>query len=177
MDSFPHDEPGARLAVTRRYHGHFDPASPNWPRPRVVLLVTVPAIHPAGGHVDFLIDTGASKSVLHPADAFRIGFTPEQLTTPQPWPTETFTGIGGSVREYVFSARYGFVFMDQSTKTIEGQISVAPYSSANARLPSLLGWDVLRYFELTASWWNRQLCLDELPPGAEQLIGQVHVPR
>src|SRR3546814_13664840 len=63
----------------------------------------------AGGHfvvtatvngvpVDFLIDTGASDIVLSPADAQRLGYSPENLSFTRPYVTANAIGRGAPIR-------------------------------------------------------------------------------
>jgi len=49
--------------------GFFDPALPSWPRPMIRVLLYLPGISTRWAPVDFLLDTGAGTSVVHPLDA------------------------------------------------------------------------------------------------------------
>jgi hypothetical protein len=141
----------------------FDESSPAWPVPMVRVLLYVPAAVPLWRPVDFMLDTGASASVLNPTQALlQVGFRREQLTRPQRWRKETFRGIGNDVVEYVLDASYGWFFGDGSYRLIAGPIRVAPYSEQSARLPSLLGWDILQHFQISMNWRAKIITLDEL---------------
>jgi hypothetical protein len=147
--------------VTRTFYGTFDPASPEWPVPLVRAHLYVPGITTTWQIAEFLLDTGASSTILHPAQAVAVGFTLDQLQTPQPWDREAVSGVGGDVTNYVLPAGYGFVFPDASTKVLRGAIRVAPLTPESARLPSLLGWDVLQYFRVVTDWAVREVSLTE----------------
>jgi hypothetical protein len=70
--------------LTRRYYGTFDPASPTWPVPKVRVLLYIPNITTSWKSVDFLVDTGASRTLLNPTKALlQVGFMRQQLTVPQ----------------------------------------------------------------------------------------------
>jgi hypothetical protein len=57
--------------------------------------------------VDFLIDTGASVSLLNPTQAIvQIGFTREQLARRQPWRREIVSGIGSNMEEYILDTSF-----------------------------------------------------------------------
>jgi hypothetical protein len=49
------------------------------------------------------------------------------------------------------TARYAFVHEAGEREIIDEQILVAQLTPGTQRLPSLLGWDVLRRFELTTN--------------------------
>src|SRR3546814_873500 len=51
-----------------------------------------------GWRVDFLIDTGASEIVLSPADAQRLGYSPENLSFTRQYVTANGIGRGAPIR-------------------------------------------------------------------------------
>lgn len=109
----------------------------------------------------FLLDTGASHTILHPAQAVAVGFTLDHLQTPQPWDREAVSGVGGDVTNYVLPAGYGFYFPDGSTKMLRGAIRVAPLTPQSVSLPSLLGWDVLQHFRVVTDWAADEVSLTD----------------
>lgn len=131
--------------------GYFDPnvAHP-WPRVRVGILVT--DITRDWAVVEFVLDTGASATCLHPADALGVpGIDLTMLTDPTRWgAVETFTGIGGGVRYFTTPVRYGLFRANGQVHFLDGTINVAQWTMTNQTLPSLLGWDVLEKFRLYA---------------------------
>ncbi|MHB8375466.1 MAG: hypothetical protein ACYDEB_00715 [Dehalococcoidia bacterium] len=42
---------------------------------------------------------------------------------------------------------------------MQGDIRIAELTIGNSRLPSLLGWDLLQHFGITADWANRTISL------------------
>jgi len=131
--------------------GRFDPNYTHpWPRVRVGVLLT--GISQAWAVVDFVLDTGASATCLHPSDAIQeVGIDPVMLTDPSQWPTAvTFSGVGGGVDYFVTPARYALLHDDGQVQYIDGTINVARWNAGNQTLPSLLGWDVLGKFSLFA---------------------------
>jgi hypothetical protein len=131
----------------------------------VRVLLYVPAAVSLWRPVDFMLDTGASATVLNPTQAIvQVGFRRDQLTRPQPWRKETARGVGSDVVEYVLDASYGLYFSDGTYRLIGGPLRVAPYSEHAARLPSLLGWDFLQHFQVSMNWRAKVVTLDELDP-------------
>ena len=126
--------------------------------PRVLASIQLVGISPSWTGVDFLVDTGAGWSCLHPADARRAGVAASALVSPDQWPEMvTVQGVGGIVQYFVAPVRYAFRHHDGTTQYIDDRIHVAPRTPLNAGLPSLLGWDVLSRFGLLADWSSRRL--------------------
>ena len=100
--------------------------------------------------VDFVLDTGASVTCLHPSDAIQeVGIDPVVLTDPTRWANVTaFGGIGGATSYFTTPAEYALVHSDGQITLIDGTINVAQWTPANQSLPSVLGWDILEHFSL-----------------------------
>jgi hypothetical protein len=139
--------------------GFFDPES-DTPYPVVWVTLELPSRGVAGQRVPFLIDTGATTSCLHPFDAARFLIRPDELDDANRWQrSESHGGVGGHGRYYVVDAVYTFAHEDGTTQSIDGEVRIAQFTNANAELPSLLGWDVLQQFALTADWRTKTITL------------------
>jgi hypothetical protein len=132
--------------------GYFDPGYAHpWPRVRVGVLLT--DITQDWIVVEFVLDTGASATCLHPSDALGVsGIDLTMLTDAARWSvTSTFRGIGGGVSYFTTPAQYGFLHDDGRLYIVDGTINIAQWTLTNQSLPSLLGWDVLANFSLYAN--------------------------
>ena len=129
-------------------HGRFSPAS-GWPVPWLRVLLFLPGISPRWRPVTFLLDTGCAESILHPTDAaHRIGIPEDRLRQPALWP-DVSVGMGvGGLATFRVPAQDGVLDESGRIELVEGQIRIAELTSASQSLPSLLGWDVLRDFEI-----------------------------
>jgi hypothetical protein len=79
------------------------------------------------------------------------------------WPEVTSSiGVGGSTNIFPIPARYGFIDESGDVEIIDGRIRVAQLTSANQGLPSLLGWDVLKEFEILINQRAGSLALRRL---------------
>ncbi len=142
--------------------GFFDPHSTR-PVPKVRVSLFLPGISTDDAHVDFLLDTGASTTCLHPRDARAVGISAARLLLPDRWPRQrSAAGIGGSSLYYLVPAHYAFEHDNGQWEIHEGEILVAQLQPANERLPSLLGWNILQRFRITAEWASRQITLENV---------------
>jgi predicted aspartyl protease len=88
-------------------------------------------LHP----VEFLVDTGADRTILSPLDAMRLGLNLDTLESGLP-----STGVGGQA----------------ATRTIEAVLTIDSFSTpltltiveTSRPIPSLLGRDVISHFAL-----------------------------
>ena len=140
--------------------GFFDPATPG-PVPRVRVLVLSPQITQGWVPVDFLLDTGAASTCLHPIDAiFTVGIDPRALADPQCWSQpRTYGGVGGRGVYYIVPITYGFEHLGGHLQTISGELAIAQPQLHNAGLASLLGRDLLQYFHVSIDWPRQHLTL------------------
>lgn len=113
-------------------------------RPRVRARLIIPRLG-VNGRVNFLVDTGATITTLHPDDGRRVNCPFDELRTPR-----NMAGVGGSNR--YFQEPAVVVLYDRAgTHTFDIELLVSkphPPSAANphpvvSRPPSLLGRDVL----------------------------------
>ena len=102
-------------------------------------------------------------SCLHPIDANLILKIPRsRLVDRRQWATRVnASGVGGASRYFVEPATLTFANDDGSAEAIETEIWIAEMTLANQRLPSLLGWDILRHFRLITD--GKTVTLDRLP--------------
>ncbi|MEX0784050.1 MAG: hypothetical protein WD557_15525 [Dehalococcoidia bacterium] len=113
----------------------------------------------------FLVDTGASRTVIHPRDARELlGIPEENLISPPPsWgPPVSGLGVGGGSSYFELPGTIGFTDNTGPPATFPLTFGLAPLTPANASLPSLLGRDILQYFELTRNWPKRVIQLERV---------------
>ena len=141
--------------------GHF---GLNFARPMPVVRASLhlPGITSSFVALDFLLDTGATSTCLHPQDAIvRVGISPAALATPHLWPSVTSSqGIGGPAGYYSHPAVYAFRHDDGTWQQIDEEICIAQPSPTNAVLPSLLGWNLLQHFKITIDWATQRVSLE-----------------
>ena len=133
--------------------GYFDP-NYSGPLPMVRVGLFLPQITSSWVPIDFLLDTGADATVLHPQDAlFRVGIDPTTLDRPDLWPNrQPMGGVGGAGECYIHPAHYAFRHDDGRLQTLSREICIARPDNANQTLESLLGWDVLQQFRVSLDW-------------------------
>ena len=104
---------------------------------------------------------------IHPLDAIvRVGISPATLTGPAAWPrTDSHFGIGGAAQYFVCDATYAFRDTNGEWFQIKEEIRIAQLTLGNSRLPSLLGWDVLRHFNVALDHAAGTITLDPQSPG------------
>ena len=100
------------------------------------------------GYVSFLLDTGASGTVLMPADTRKMSIGFGLLRNPKISRT-----VGGLAKGYMEEAVVAF--LDKDTKNIyayEIEIQIFEPTANNATLPSLLGRDVLNAWRMVIDY-------------------------
>lgn len=105
------------------------------------------------GPIDFLIDTGADHTVIHPNDAERLGIDFRKLEN-----EGSSFGVGG--RAKLFIERAELIFRDedgQTTQSHQLDIAIAEPSEHNNNFPSLLGRDILNQMIMTYDPRNNTL--------------------
>ena len=124
--------------------GYFSPAE-DLPNPRAYLrgFVDIPAIGVVGMGVDFLIDTGADRTIIGSSDASRmVDEFDVDLTNLQDGPRGR--GVGGTVATKTAEVALKF---DDFSENMRMEI-LEPPPDARFAIPSLLGRDVLSQFAL-----------------------------
>lgn len=94
--------------------------------------------------ISFLVDTGADRSILMPADALRMGLDYSKLTRR----TES-VGIGGTARTYIEEAALVYSEPGRFLYLYFVDLRIAAPSPEIMDLPSLLGRDVLDRWRMT----------------------------
>lgn len=125
--------------------------------PLIETFLFIPSID-AGATVQFLVDTGADVSVLHPYDAGRLIETPAQWSTIRAMPREHLGGAGGGLVYYGTPAVLLFTVDDGATHSQRTRIWIADADSP-LRHESLLGRDVLAGHTLTFGQAAREVSL------------------
>ena len=124
--------------------GYFSPTEniPN-PRPYLTGSIDIPAVGLVEMRVDFLIDTGADRSIIGSFDAARmVGDFGVDLTDLQDGPRGR--GIGGTVATKTAEVALTFGDFSQSMR----MEILEPPPDARFAIPSLLGRDILSNFAL-----------------------------
>ena len=147
--------------------GYFDPSRP--PHPYLDVAVFVDGVTPADGawpQIPFVVDSGASQTVIHPKDSVRrLGLSVAQLTTPSLWSTPVANvGVGGSTTSFESNAAFGFLSDNGTWRVVTGKVRVAELTRQNQHIPSLLGWDLLRHFRTTITGEPPEIVLEWLKP-------------
>ncbi len=117
------------------------------PQPWLRMSVVVPEFGPIAARFPFIVDTGATATVIHARDAlFFFGLSPADLDSSMWTNAITVGGVGGSMLCKESSATFAFQNDDGTIDKIEGTVLIGDMRSAG--LPSLLGRDLLRLFHL-----------------------------
>ena len=134
--------------------------------PRVTVGLWIAGITYVWARVEFIVDSGAGSTLLHPRDAQgRVGIQPfHQADLSRRAGRVTYTGVGGNVTYFVTPVRYRFQHDDGRYQYIDGTINVAPLRADNRQLPSVLGWDVLSHFEVLLNWTTKTVELRDPTP-------------
>ena len=97
--------------------------------------------------VQFLIDTGADTTTIHPGDFLPLDVDPALLLRK---PDSQASGIGGQAQAWKHAALVMLLEDDLETvKVVSCNLDVAVPHQLNMSYPSLLGRDVLQHFVLT----------------------------
>jgi hypothetical protein len=126
-----------------------------WPMVRV--WVRIPALSYESRRVRFVIDTGATVSVLQAIDAGQFGLSPEALSALSSQVGLTGQGMGGTVGNIPARATLTLTEEDGEDDPVQTVIMIA--DRVNYHLPSLLGWDVLKHFNIDIRGPERSITL------------------
>ena len=129
--------------------GYFRSGVRPLPAPFVQAEVYLPRLG-VRGYVDFLIDTGADRTVLHSCNTIVLGIDFRRLRRST---LEEMSGVGGSNQYYREDVLLTFIDEDGNLCRFSGQVYLAQKSDPNTSPPSLLGRDILN---LCSLYVNRQ---------------------
>ena len=141
------------------------------PAPYVRAFVSLPGVR-LGRNIDFLIDTCADNTCLHPADVVALGLDSNML---DPNTRVRFSGIGGGLHYY--SIESALVFGEVGDLAVWGSrinvcdIWTEPLASVIHRLPSLIGRNFLNLCDVRADPANNVLLMDPHPQAGLILQG------
>ena len=109
--------------------------------PHVEARLYLPRLHIVG-RVNFLVDTGATDTLLHPRDGSNLGVPFEELIDPA-----ERRGIGGT-RTYYGEPAVVLLLDDDSWRRFDVELYISPPQAVSGALPSLLGRDVLNQIRM-----------------------------
>ncbi|MYC32893.1 MAG: hypothetical protein F4X64_06915 [Chloroflexi bacterium] len=89
------------------------------------------------GRVHFLVDTGATDTLLHPREGSNLGIPSAELSNPV-----ERRGIGGT-RTYYGESAVILLLDDDSWRRFDIELYISPPQAGSGALPSLLGRDIL----------------------------------
>jgi hypothetical protein len=112
--------------------------------PFVRAIVRVPRLS-ARAQIDFLVDTGASHTLISPIDATKLGVTALSFAAVRATP---MSGVGGRSLQYAEPCLVDLVHVDGHTERIEPLLNFAS-PDTDADYPSLLGRDLIGLYKLT----------------------------
>lgn len=120
---------------------------PLWPTIRGTL--SLPALSESRADVDFLLDTGAAFSIVHPRDIRRLSADVYDDIAGRE--VVTGRGIGGQASYFEEEAVLSFEHTDGALISYILPVHIAVPTADNADYPSLLGMDFLMHFRMTMS--------------------------
>ncbi len=125
--------------MSRRLRGYF--RSTSLLAPPAPFLTAIAQVDSASRVVEFLVDTGAAATVLHPVDANALGLTWNNVCEKP----VNFTGVGGIVPYWPVKATLWFADNAMWASQIKyGPGEALKYTVAlESKMPSLLGMDFL----------------------------------
>jgi hypothetical protein len=115
----------------------------------ILVGLHIPEFSAGPAVIEFVLDTGASRTSLHPTDAITtIGIDRDTLDQPpNTWPPpEASNGRNGAVDYCEFPCTYYLLDEASGFSVFDESIRIAHLTAGNERIPSLLGWDVLKKF-------------------------------
>ena len=134
--------------------GWFD----NRERPRIRARLIIPRLG-VSGRVDFLVDTGATVTSLHPDYGRRVGCPFDELRN-----ARNMAGVGG-LNQYFREPAVVVLYSRSRARTLDIELLVSKPQTPSAsdprpvvnRLPSLLGRDVLNRLRMNYDFPGQRL--------------------
>ena len=95
-----------------------------------------------------ILDTGAAFTCIHSATAVELFGMSAASLDPSSWPaSRSIVGIGGALQYLEFAAEFGFGGEDGTLEVLTGALHIGELASRGT--PPILGWDLLRQFQLS----------------------------
>ena len=116
--------------------------------PAITCSVSLPGLGTGTAEVTFLLDTGASFSILHPGDVASLRVDSSLLSGLR---TTTGRGIGGGASYVAVDGRLSIRHLDGNPVTYWLPLHLTERSEVNADYPSVLGMDFISYFKMCVS--------------------------
>ncbi len=122
--------------------------------------VGLPSLANRSEDISFLVDTGATVTVLMPADLRRLGIDPAALFPDVR--SVAVPGFGGDIR---MIATIGVLRFDDeaSPSVFTMPVGIVQPSSTTYDLPSVLGMDFVQHFRLTVSIPEDRVEIERIP--------------
>ncbi len=141
-------------------NGSFREQDP-FPSPTIRAVVEIPNLG-VWASVEFLVDTGAMRTVLHPRDVLKFGIDIETYAADAcPF---IFSGVGGKASYGVEDAILHFKDSKTNLRTFVGPLDLCQFDFALMNhLPSLLGRDFLNQGRLIVDYENNELSFEMRP--------------
>jgi hypothetical protein len=114
--------------------------------PAIAGTVSFPRVADNSHEVTWLLDTGASFSILHPADLLGLGLAPEDFAGAQ---SSRGRGVGGAAEYLLEDARLSFRHADGAAISYLMPVWIALPTEHNKTFPSVLGMDFISNFRMT----------------------------
>lgn len=129
------------------------------PSPSITAFVEVPNLG-VSASVEFLVDTGATRTVIHPRDALKFGI--DIATYAADACPRTFSGVGGDASYGVEDSILHFKNDKTNLRTFIGPLDPSQFDSAlNKNIPSLLGRDFLNQGRLIVDYENNEVSFEK----------------
>ena len=141
-------------------NGEFREQAP-LPSPLIAAVVEIPKLG-VWAPVEFLVDTGATRTVLHPSDVLKFGI--DIVTYADDACPRTYSGVGGEASYGVEDAILHFKNAKTNLRTLIGPLDQCQFDFASDKnVPSLLGRDFLNQGRLIVDYENNEVSFEMRP--------------
>lgn len=157
--------------------GYYKTGIQRLPAPHVQAIVHLPRIG-VSGVIDFLIDTGADNTCLHPGDITKLEIPYRRM---RPSTRILTSGVGGSLNYYTEPGELIFRDQDGPMRVFTCLVHICQRTPSRAiqGLPSLLGRDLLNLCSFSTNKSNNQVLLSPLNVSGNRILppaAQPHLP-
>lgn len=125
--------------------------------PAISCFVSIPSLNSQAARVTFLLDTGASFSIIHPKDLRSLRIDESRFSERA---TSRGRGIGGGAAYAEVDGRLSIEHGDGTFVSYVLPLHLALPSAVNDDFPSILGMDFISYFKLCVSLSDRLVELE-----------------